>query len=118
MMWSGTNSYPTSLTPMKKNKTENSIDQFKNFFLTSPSVLWLLLFIITLAFTVTHYPGQSNPSYSYNIGDVAKRDIKAPKNFFVEDKAATNQKKNKAGDPIRPDNIIVPALWARKSAKF
>ncbi|MFA5902375.1 MAG: HDIG domain-containing metalloprotein [Desulfobacula sp.] len=86
---------------MKKNKNENSIEELKNFLLTSPSVLWLLLFIITLAFTVTHYPGQSNLSYSYNLGDVAKRDIKAPKNFFVEDKAATNQKKNEVREAVK-----------------
>ncbi len=86
---------------MKKNKTENSIEQLKAFILTSSSVLWLLLFIITLAFTITHYPGQSNLSYSYNIGDVAKRDIKAPKNFFVEDKAATNQKKNEIRESVK-----------------
>ena len=86
---------------MKKNKTENSIEHLKNFLLTSPSVLWLLLFMITIAFTVTHHPGQSNLSYFYNIGDVAKRDIKAPKNFFVEDKAATIQKKNESRESIR-----------------
>ncbi|OGR24665.1 MAG: hydrolase [Desulfobacterales bacterium RIFOXYA12_FULL_46_15] len=86
---------------MKKNKNENSIEQLKIFFLTSPAVLWLLLFIITLAFTITHYPGQSNLSYSYNIGDVAKRDIKAPKNFFVEDKVATNQKKNEVREAVK-----------------
>ena len=92
---------------MKKNKTENSIEHLKNFLLTSSSVLWLLLFIITLAFTITHYPGQSNLSYSYNIGDVAKRDIKAPKNFFVEDKAATNQKKMRPGNPSDPYMIMM-----------
>jgi putative nucleotidyltransferase with HDIG domain len=103
---------------MKKNKTENSIDQFKNFFLTSPSVLWLLLFIITLAFTVTHYPGRSNLSYSYNIGDVAKRDIKAPKNFFVEDKAATNQKKNEVRESIRSVYDYDAGLMDRISANI
>ncbi|MCM2285515.1 MAG: HDIG domain-containing protein [Desulfobacula sp.] len=103
---------------MKKNKTENSIDQFKNFFLTSPSVLWLLLFIITLAFTVTHYPGRSNLSYSYNIGDVAKRDIKAPKNFFVEDKAATNQKKNEVRESIRSVYDFDAGLMDRISANI
>ncbi len=86
---------------MKKSKNENSIEQLKIFFLTSQSVLWVLLFVITLAFTITHYPGQSNPSYSYTIGDVAKRDIKAPKNFFVEDKAATNQKKNEVRESVK-----------------
>jgi hypothetical protein len=103
---------------MKKNKTENSIDQFKNFFLTSPSVLWLLLFIITLAFTITHYPGRSNLSYSYNIGDVAKRDIKAPKNFFVEDKAATNQKKNEVRESIRSVYDFDAGLMDRISANI
>ncbi len=86
---------------MKKNKTENSIEQLKIFLLTSPLVLWLLIFTITLAFTIIHYPGQSSLSYSYNIGDVAKRDIKAPKNFFVEDKAATNQKKIEVREAVR-----------------
>jgi len=86
---------------MKKNKPDNSIEHLKNFLLTSSSILWLLLFIITLAFTITHYPGQSNLSYSYGIGDVAKRDIKAPKNFFVEDKAATNQKKAEVRESVR-----------------
>jgi hypothetical protein len=103
---------------MKKTKTENSIDQFKIFFLTSPSVLWLMLFIITLAFTITHYPGQSNLSYTYGIGDVAKRDIKAPKNFFVEDKAATNQKKNEVRESIKSVYDYDAGLMDRISANI
>lgn len=103
---------------MKKNKNENSIEQLKIFFLTSPSVLWLLLFIITLAFTITHYPGQSNLSYSYNIGDVAKRDIKAPKNFFVEDKAATNQKKNEVREAVKSVYDYDAGLLDRISANI
>lgn len=86
---------------MKKSKNENSIEQFKEFLSTSPSVLWFLLFTITIGFTVTHYPDQSSLSYSYNIGDVAKRDVKAPKNFFVEDQAATSQKKKEVRETIR-----------------
>ncbi|MCD4678548.1 MAG: HDIG domain-containing protein, partial [Desulfobacula sp.] len=86
---------------MKKSKNENNITQTKQFLLTSPSVLWLLLILITVLFTITHYPKQSNMSYSYGIGDVAKRDIKAPKNFFVEDTKATNSKKNEVKESVK-----------------
>ncbi|MBU2630336.1 MAG: HD family phosphohydrolase, partial [Proteobacteria bacterium] len=86
---------------MKKNKNENSIKQVKEFLLKTPSVLWLLLIFITLTFTVTHYPKQSKTTYSYGIGDVAKRDIKAPKNFFVEDKEATHLKKEEIKESVK-----------------
>lgn len=62
--------------------------------MTSPVVLWFFLILITILFTITHYPDQSNISYSYGIGDVVKRDIKAPKNFFIEDQEATKLKKD------------------------
>jgi len=86
---------------MKKNKNENNFKQIKEFLLTSPSVLWMLLVLITLIFTVSHYPQQSKTSYSYNIGDVAQRDIKAPRNFFIEDKEATNLKKNEVKESVK-----------------
>jgi putative nucleotidyltransferase with HDIG domain len=86
---------------MKKNKKENNFKQAKEFFLTSPSVLWLMLILITVLFTITYYPEQTKTSYSYNIGDVAKRDIKAPKNFFVEDKEATDLKINEVKDSVK-----------------
>ena len=86
---------------MKKNKNEKNIKQAKDFLQTSPSVLWLLLILITVLFTVTHHPQQGNHSYSYQIGDVAKRDIKAPTNFFIEDKKATQVKKNEIKDTVK-----------------
>lgn len=86
---------------MKKSKNENSFKQAKEFLQTEPSVLWLLLIIITVLFTITHYPKQSKISYSYSLGDVAQRDIKAPKNFFIEDREATNNKKNEVKESVR-----------------
>ncbi|NOX34850.1 MAG: HDIG domain-containing protein [Deltaproteobacteria bacterium] len=86
---------------MKKTKNENNITQAKKILSTSPYVLWLLLILITVLFTIAYYPKQSQISYSYNIGDVAKRDIKAPKNFFVEDKEATNLKKNEVKESVK-----------------
>ena len=86
---------------MKKNKPENNITQAKEFLLTTPYVLWLMLILITALFTFTHHPKQSQTSYSYNIGDVAKRDIKAPKNFFVEDTKTTSIKKDEVKDSVK-----------------
>lgn len=86
---------------MKKNKNENNFKQIKEFLSTSPYVLWMLLALITLVFTVTNYPHQSKTSYSYNLGDVAQRDIKAPRNFFIEDKEATNLKKDEVKESVK-----------------
>lgn len=86
---------------MKKNKKENNLDQIKLVFQTSPAVLWLILFIITFAFTITYYPKQSKISYDYTIGDIALHDIKAPRNFFIEDKKATQLKKNEIADTVK-----------------
>lgn len=96
---------------MKKNKNDNNLTLVKEFFLSSPIVLWVLLILITGLFTVTHYPKESKISYSYNIGDVAKRDIKAPGNFFVEDKEATDIKKNEVKESVKivydfDDNLV------------
>ncbi len=86
---------------MKKSKNENSFNQAKKYLLNTRSLLWILLIFITVLFTATHYPQQTKVSYSYNIGDVAKRDIKAPRNFFVEDTDATNFKKQEEKESVR-----------------
>lgn len=87
---------------MKKSKAENNIEQFKTFLQTSPSMLWIMLILITVLFTVTHQPQQASHSYpDYNIGDVALRDIKAPKNFFIEDKKATQLKKDEIKETVK-----------------
>jgi len=86
---------------MKKSKNDNHIKQIKQFLLTSPAVLWAMLVIITLLFTVTQHPQTTRQTYSYHLGDVAQRDIKAPKNFFVEDRAATNIKKSEVKDSVK-----------------
>lgn len=84
---------------MKKN--ENNIKRAKEFLQTTPYVLWLMLIVITVLFTITHHPRQTQTSYSYSLGDVAQRDIKAPKNFFVEDKEATNLKKDEVKESVK-----------------
>ncbi|MCP4021297.1 MAG: HDIG domain-containing protein [Desulfobacteraceae bacterium] len=86
---------------MKKTKSENNIGKLKDFLLEKPNLLWFLLIFITLFFTFLHYPEQGKISYTYNTGDVAQRDIKAPRNFFVEDKQATGLKKEEVKDAVK-----------------
>lgn len=86
---------------MKKNKTENNLEKARQFLLTSPAVLWSLLILITVFFTATHTSQENKISYSYKLGDVAQRDIKAPRNFFIEDKEATNTKKNEVKESVK-----------------
>ena len=85
---------------MKKSK-KSSIRQIKDFVLTSPSVLWVLLILIISVFTITDHPKQNKTFDSYHIGDIAKKDIKAQRNFLVEDKKATDLKKSKIKDTVR-----------------
>ncbi len=71
-----------------KNKTAS----IGTFFESKSAILWGILIVVTLVFTLVFYPGDSQFDLSYNIGDVADQDIKAPKDFFIEDKEATERK--------------------------
>ena len=73
---------------MKPDKKIRSINRFIG---TTPSVLWGLLVVITVVFSIVLYPEKGTLTLSYQLGDVAERDIKAPKDFFIEDQAATEQ---------------------------
>ena len=63
-----------------------------------PPVLFLLVVVL---FTLPQTFDHTTESYVYKIGDVAGRDIKAPKNFFIEDKATNLAKINDAKTSIR-----------------
>ncbi len=100
-MWYDIRLFPTSLMPMKKTKTDTWLKRTKKYLLSTPHLLWFMLIFITMAFTVSQAPDRNKISYSYQIGDVAQRDIKAPKNFFIEDKEVTEARKNQAKDAIK-----------------
>lgn len=61
---------------------------------------WVLLVLVILSFIVILYPGLGTKKYEYQVGDVAKRDIKAPEDFFVEDIAATENKRIQAAENV------------------
>ncbi len=57
---------------------------------------WMLVILVLLVFVVILYPGLGAKKYAYQSGDVAIRDIKAHEDFFVEDEAATENKRRQA----------------------
>ncbi|MEA1968529.1 MAG: HDIG domain-containing protein [Thermodesulfobacteriota bacterium] len=81
-------------------KPETKFSTINRFFGTKVSVLWGLLIAITLIFTIVLYPHQKNISYSYKKGDVADVDIKASRDFFIEDKKATENNRESIGNSV------------------
>ena len=75
---------------------EKSKEALRNVFDASNRIRWGILVVMTLLFTLLLYPNLVITKHQYSIGDVAERDIKAPKNFFVEDEAATEKKRQQA----------------------
>ncbi len=86
---------------MKKTKSDNWLQKAGQYILTTPHLLWVMLLIITVMFTVSQAPNQSKISYSYEIGDVAQRDIKAPRSFFIEEKEVTDTRKSQARELVK-----------------
>ncbi len=62
---------------------------------------WSLLFLIVLIFTIALYPELVVQKQRYQIGDVAKKDVKASEDFFIEDKDATQNHRDQAINDVR-----------------
>jgi len=62
----------------------------------SDHVKWVILGGISLIFTVILYPNLIDTQYAYQPGDVAEKDIKALKDFLIEDKEATDANRRQA----------------------
>jgi cyclic-di-AMP phosphodiesterase PgpH len=119
-MWCGTSWYPISLTHMKKSKINVWPDKVKTFVLTTPYLLWFLLFAITLVFTFLQTPEQLHISFSYEVGDVAQRDIKATRDLLVEDREVSEERRGQAKDLVRIiydlDSDLLPRILANVEA--
>ncbi len=66
---------------------------------TAP-VKWLLLILVMAVFTLILYPNTIIRRHDYALGDVAERDIKAPRDFLIEDQAATEKKRAQAAESV------------------
>lgn len=82
---------------MIRDRKKNSIDRF---FSLSPHIRWALLVLILVIFATGLYPGLVIKKHRYAVGDVAKSDIKAAEDFFIEDKAATESNRRQAADSV------------------
>jgi len=67
---------------------------------SSDSVRWALLVAVTIIFTILLYPNLVIEKHSYKLGDVVTRDIKAAKNFLIEDKDATENSRKQAVENV------------------
>ncbi|MGD9232646.1 MAG: HD domain-containing protein [Desulfobacterales bacterium] len=67
---------------------------------SSDSVRWALLIAVTIIFTILLYPNLVIEKHSYKLGDVVTRDIKAAKNFLIEDKEATEASRKQAVENV------------------
>lgn len=63
-------------------------------------VHWLMLAMVVAIFIFMLYPSLVVQRYQYGLGDIAERDIKAPQDFFIEDKSATRSSGEQAVEAI------------------
>lgn len=75
---------------------DRKIEAINRYFMTSPQVRWGLLIFIAIVFTISLYPRLVVKKHRYEVGDVAKTDVKASENFFIEDIAATESNRRQA----------------------
>ena len=81
---------------MKIKKNKISLISLKKFFGTSDHVRWSILIGVTIIFTILLYPNLVVKKHSYKLGDVAEKNIKATKDFLIEDKDATEVNRREA----------------------
>ena len=83
---------------------------------------WIMLLGTTLLIAVLLFPSLLITMPSYQIGDVAKKDIKSPKDFLIEDKEATQRKREETARSILTiydfDDTLAYKLEARITDAF
>ena len=102
---------------IKKNK--ESVTRFLG---RNNLICWAILVGITIIFCIILYPGLVVTNRSYGLGDVADRDIKAPRDFFVEDVDATATKRQQAAEEVLTvydyDSMLSTRLFLRVRRAF
>jgi len=82
---------------MTAKRTDISL---KNCFITDTAPLIAILVAVTVIATLILYPKLIVSRPTYQIGDIADRNIKAPTDFLVEDELATGEKQTRARDGV------------------
>jgi putative nucleotidyltransferase with HDIG domain len=71
---------------------------------------WPILIAVTVIFAAMLYPGFAIHVHDYRLGDVAERNIKATRDFLVEDPSATETSRNEAVEAVLSVYDHDPAL--------
>lgn len=111
---------------MKKEKSKNKSkkkESIRRFLDSGRVVRWGLLLLVTGIFTVILYPNLiTTTRHSYELGDVAERDIKAPRDFFVVNKDVTEAARKKAMEEVLTvydrDDTLLPKLSQQVISAF
>jgi len=80
--------------------TEKSKTLFEKFFVSSSYVRWGILISVTMVFTIFLYPNLVIKTHIYKLGDVAEKDVKATKDFLIEDNDSTEARRREAVDMV------------------
>ncbi|MEA3429242.1 MAG: hypothetical protein U9Q84_08560, partial [Thermodesulfobacteriota bacterium] len=87
------------MKPVKIN-IEKSKESINRLLGSSNYVRWSILIGVAVIFSIILYPSLVITKHSYKTGDVVDRDIKAPRDFFIEDEAATEANRKLAVEKI------------------
>ena len=77
---------------------------------------------VTIVFTLILYPSVVAVDHSYRLGDIAKRDIKAPTSFLITDEAETEKKRQQAMEAVKTlydhDTVLASRLAVQIESAF
>ena len=79
---------------------------------------WMILVAVVGLFLILLYPNLVVRSHSYLPGDIAERDIKARKDFFVEDEEATEASKKQAIEDVLTVYDFDPRITSQLTSKI
>ncbi|MDY0376635.1 MAG: HDIG domain-containing protein [Desulfobacterium sp.] len=98
---------------------EKKLESINRFIATRPSVLVGILVITTLILTtLVMDPEKGSVNLTYRLADVADRDIKAPRDFFIEDTEATELNRTKTGQSVLTVYDFDPTLIQKISDRL
>ncbi len=86
-----------NLRMMSKDKNKEPAGKILN---SHKRFRWAILFALTILSCLILFPSLVTTEHQYNLGDVAERDIKSPRDFFIEDQAATELNRQLAEEKV------------------
>ncbi|NNF99576.1 MAG: HDIG domain-containing protein [Desulfobacteraceae bacterium] len=81
--------------------------------ISNMQIRWVLLAFLLILFTLIIYPSIAVKEFTYDMGDVADRDVKAVEDFFVEDEAATRSNREQAAGAVLTVYDYDPVLFLK-----